>query len=108
MTDSLQFLRIEPAESSLMIRCEATEVPHQIDMAAWKDEITRQLEKHQSEEVVFDLGEVKILSSRFLALMAAVQQMPVPVWVESPSPEIVKLLELTRYDQVIKVRHSVV
>lgn len=107
MADSLQFLRIESVGSSLMIRCVATETPHQIDMAACKEEIARLLEEYQSREVVFELGDVKILSSRFLALMAAVQQLEVPVWVESPSPEIVKLLELTRYDAVIKVRHSV-
>ncbi|MCA9073103.1 MAG: hypothetical protein KDA84_29475 [Planctomycetaceae bacterium] len=108
MVDSLQFLRMEPVESSLMIRCEATEAPHQFDMATCKNQIAGQIEEHQCREVVFDLVGVKILSSRFLALMAAVQQLEVPVWVESPTPEIVKLLELTRYDAVIKVRAPVV
>lgn len=77
-------------------------------MATCKTKIADLLEEHQSQEVVFDLSDVKILSSRFLALMAAIQQLEVPVWVESPSPEIVKLLKLTRYDAVIKVRAPVV
>jgi anti-anti-sigma regulatory factor len=101
------FLRFEPRETSLVIHCQAAVAPHEIDMADCKEQIAGILAEHQCTEVVFGLGEVQILSSRLLALMAAVQQLGVSVWVDSPSPAIVDLLKLTRYDQVLKVRQPV-
>lgn len=107
MADSLQFLRMDPVESSLRIHCEMSVAPHQIDMADCKERIAQVIDEHDCDEVVFGLGEVKILSSRFLALMAAIGQLDVSVWVESPTEEIQELLKLTRYDEVIKVRQPV-
>ena len=107
MADSIHFLRLDPVESSLLVHCEEAITPHQIDMAHCKERIAAVVKEHGCKEVVFGLGEVKVLSNRFLALMAAVGQLDVSVFVESPSPEIEELIKLTRYDAVIKVRQRV-
>jgi len=107
MADSQQFLRLDPVESSLVVHCDAVVAPHAFDIVGCKEQIANALDEHHAKEVIFGLGEVQTLSSRFLALMAAVQQLGVDVYVESPTPEIQDLLKLTRYDAVIKVRHPV-
>lgn len=104
MADGDHFLRLDPVESSLMVHCDQAIAPHEMDMAECKERIAAVIREHHLTDVVFGLGTVKVLSSRFLALMAAVEQLDVSVWVDSPSPEIEELLKLTRYDAVIKVR----
>ncbi len=106
MADSPRFLRFKTMDAVLLIHCEVEVVPYEINLGELKDRIAEVLEEQQCKEVVFDLGEVKILSSRLLALLAAVSQLGVPVWVESPSAPLVDLLRLTRYDAVIKVRQA--
>lgn len=75
----------------------------EITLAPLHQEILDLVEKHQCEELAFDLTGVQFIPSGMLGILASLRQKGVQVHVYNPSEDVRDVFATTRLDKVIKL-----
>ncbi len=99
-THRLEVLQTEP---TLVIGFGGRDLPPDHVLGRYLGEIGELLDRTGSHELVFDMQDVLIIPSGFLGVLASITKRGVAVSVRHPSPDVRDVLELTHFDQIVKI-----
>lgn len=98
-------LRVTRDASSATIGFNEIDVPDELFIAGYRDQVFRLLQQHPECRVItFDFTGIKLVPSGMLGLLASVKKQGRDVEVLNPSPFVRDTLRITRLDTLLKIR----
>jgi anti-anti-sigma factor len=98
-------LRISRDGPCLVIGFNQIDIPDEVCIAGYREQVFRSLDEHQDcAKVIFDVSNVKLLPSGMLGLLATVKKRGREVEIVNPSPEVRIALRSTRLDTLMTIR----
>jgi len=99
-THRLEVLQTEP---TLVIGFGGRDLPPDHVLGRYLGEIGELLDRTGSHELAFDMEDVLIIPSGCLGVLASITRRGVAVTVRHPSTDVREVLELTHFDQIVKI-----
>lgn len=91
----------------LTIQFHAIEVPDELCIAGYRDQVFQLLQQHPDCTVIrFDLTGIRLVPSGLLGLLASVQQRGYSVEIVNPSGDVQAVLRTTKLDSLLKIHVS--
>jgi anti-anti-sigma regulatory factor len=87
----------------LVIGFGGRDLPPDHVLGRYLGEIGELLDRTGSHELAFDMEDVLIIPSGFLGVLASITRRGVAVTVRHPSTDVREVLELTHFDQIVKI-----
>ncbi len=81
------------------------EILHQLDLAECRDQIVKLVKDSNCKVLAFDLTGVRLVPSGLLGLLTSLRELGVEVQIFNPSDDVREVLEITKLDQLIKVKN---
>lgn len=81
------------------------DVPSSFNVAHYRDAIVELAQANNTGTIAFDLTGVQIVPSGILGLWASLKQQDIAVEVYNPSEDIEEVLEITKLNQIIEIKH---
>jgi anti-sigma B factor antagonist len=101
-------LRITRDGPSLIIGFNHVDVPDEIYIAGYRQQVLRLLDEYPDCKLLtFDVTGIKLLPSGMLGLLASVKQRGRDVEVLNPSPDVRAALRVTKLDTLLTIRGPV-
>ena len=100
LTDALQVYK---AGKLTVVGFGGQDILSDLNLALYRDQLTELIEKHECQELTFDLTGVILVPSGLLGLMATMRDLGVKVCVCNPSKDVREVLSVTKLDEVIEV-----
>lgn len=98
-------LRITRDGPSLIIGFNQIDVPDEIYIAGYRQQVFRLLDEYPDCKLLtFDVTGIKLLPSGMLGLLASVKQRGRDVEILNPSPDVRAALRVTKLDTLLKLR----
>jgi anti-sigma B factor antagonist len=83
------------------------EIPDQIDLAEYREELRDLVKLHDCRVLAFDLTGIRYIPSGMLGLLASLRREGVEVHLYNPSVDVREVLEITRLDRLFKIQDLV-
>jgi anti-anti-sigma regulatory factor len=100
LSSRLQVLETEPA---LVIGFGGLDLPPDHALGRYLGEIGQLLDRTGCRELVFEMEGVVMVPSGFLGVITSIVKRGVVVTIRHPSPDVRDVLELTHFDQIVKL-----
>jgi anti-sigma B factor antagonist len=100
LSHRLQVLQTEPC---VVIGFGGRDLPPEHVLGQYLGEIGELLDRTGSRELAFEMEGVVIIPSGFLGVIASITKRGVAVSVRHPSKDVREVLELTHFDQIVKI-----
>lgn len=75
-----------------------------IDLGDCRDELVQLIDQHRCRTLAIDLTGVKVMPSGMLGLLSSIHRGGVEVQIYNACPDIREVVEITRLDQILKLR----
>lgn len=100
-------LKITRDGDSLVIGFNRTDVPDEVCIAGYREQLMKLLETHIDCKVItFDVTGVKMLPSGMLGLLASLKKRIRDIEVLNPSKDVAEALRVTKLNTLLKIRTS--
>ncbi len=100
LSSRLQVLATEPV---LVIGFGGRDLPPEHVLGRYLNEIGELIERTGCRELAFDMQGVLMVPSGFLGVIASITKRGVAVSIRNPSVDVREVLELTHFDQIVKI-----
>jgi hypothetical protein len=100
LSSRLQVLATEPV---LVIGFGGRDLPPEHVLGRYLNEIGELIERTGCRELAFDMQGVLMVPSGFLGVIASITKRGVAVSIRHPSTDVREVLELTHFDQIVKI-----
>lgn len=97
-------LRVYEAGELTVVGFGGVDVPSDVWVGGYREELERLIKQHGTKELAFDLTGVTLMPSGILGLMASLRQLGVEIYAYNPSRDVRETLAVTKLDQLIHVR----
>ncbi|HID22754.1 MAG TPA: anti-sigma factor antagonist [Planctomycetaceae bacterium] len=105
MSDDTPALQVYQTGEVTVLGFGGQEILEQVNIADCREQITELVRQTGCKTLAFDLTGVKLIPSGMLGLLASLRDLGVDVQIFNPSDDVREVLEITKLDEVITVRH---
>jgi anti-sigma B factor antagonist len=103
VTDLSSRLQVLATEPVLVIGFGGRDLPPEHVLGRYLNEIGELIERTGCRELAFDMQGVLMVPSGFLGVIASITKRGVAVSIRHPSTDVREVLELTHFDQIVKI-----
>lgn len=101
--DSDRIIKVYQAGELTVVGFDGRDVRDDVNVAAFKSEITQVIRDSGCRILAVDLTGVKFVPSGLLGLLASLRELVSEVHLYNPSPDVREVLEITRLDQLMPI-----
>jgi anti-sigma B factor antagonist len=80
------------------------DVPDEVCIAAYRDQLFELVEQHQCKVLAFDLTGVTLVPSGMLGVLTSLRNKVGRVEIYNPSPDVREVLHMTRLEQLFEIK----
>lgn len=80
------------------------DVPDEVCIAAYRTQLLDLIAKHDCKVLAFDLTGVQLVPSGMLGVLSSIRQRVGRVELYNPSPDVMEVLRITKFDQLFEIK----
>lgn len=97
-------LKVYQAGELTVVGFAGQDVPDEVCVAGYRDELTKLLDEHQCHTLAVDLSGVQLLPSGMLGLLTSVRKKVSVVELYNPSPDVRDVLQMTNLNRLFVIK----